>query len=222
MKLLGLTGNIACGKSTVAALLQEQGAVLIDADLLVRELYATPNFVEQVVALFRDRFAANSPVSVLSLTHADGSINRQALGELVFADPSALRQLEALVHPAVAALREEKLAALRALPEPPPAAVLEAVKLIESGQAQNCDTVWCVVCAPDVQLERLMTRRGLDEAAAKARLANQPDAAAKQALLGSVPLVLIPNNGTLDELRERVLSQWQIVQGNPASRTGSN
>jgi dephospho-CoA kinase len=148
---------------------------------------------------------------VQSLTHVDGSINRQALGQLVFADAAALYQLEALVHPQVAALRAEKLAQLRNSPQPPPAVVLEAVKLIESGQAQGCDVVWCVVCEPEVQLQRLMLHRGLSESEARARLKNQPDSAAKQERLGTVPLRLIPNNGTLDELRERVAHEWEAV-----------
>jgi dephospho-CoA kinase len=208
MKYLGLTGDIACGKSTVARWLEEQGAVLIDADLLVRELYADPVFARLVANLFAHKAAGSD------LLNADGSIDRVALGEIVFHDAKALRQLELIVHPAVAALREDKIAALKALPLPPPAVVLEAVKLIESGQAQGCDEVWCVVCDPEVQLQRLMTHRGLSEEAACARLANQPGMEQKRAVLGEVPLVPIPNNGSLEALHTHVAQEWQRLQQN--------
>jgi dephospho-CoA kinase len=199
---LGLTGDIACGKSTVARLLEEQGATLIDSDLLVRELYHRPEFAQRVAELFRGRGEEHA------LRQADGSIDRVVLGKLVFNDAAALRRLEALVHPAVAALREEKVTTLQARSPAPPAVIFEAVKLIESGQARGCDVVWCVTCEPDVQLARLMTQRGLSEEAARARLANQPGVAQKRAMLGEVPLVLIPNNSGLEVLRARVEQEW--------------
>ncbi|HEX8235103.1 MAG TPA: dephospho-CoA kinase [Abditibacteriaceae bacterium] len=201
MFLLGLTGNIACGKSTVARLLQARGAHVIDADLLVRELYAQPEFVRRVESLFAHRVLDGSLVA------ADGSVDRTALGALVFNDAEALRRLEALVHPAVAALREQKIRELKATAQPP-AVVLEAVKLIESGQAASCDVVWWVTCRESVQKERLMHNRGLDEAAATRRLAQQPSPQKKRALLGDVPLVEIENNGSLRELEARVEAEW--------------
>lgn len=214
MRVLGLTGDIACGKSTVAQILSERGAHVIDADLLVRELYSDPIFARRVVELFADHFAGNSATSVLSLTHHDGSINRAALGDLVFSDPRALRQLEALVHPAVALLRDEKLQTLHRLDAPPAVVVLEAVKLIESGQARDCDVVWCVTCRPDFQAQRLMDKRGLSAAAARARVAAQPGLKAKRAALGAVPFVEIENNGSLDELTCRVQAELaKIVVG---------
>ena len=196
--LLGLTGGIACGKSSVARLLAARGAAVIDADSLVHELYADPEFAAQVAALFEAQ-----------VRRCDGTINREALGKIVFADAEALRRLEALVHPAVAALRDEKLRAVAEQTPRPPAVVLEAVKLIEAGQASSCAAVWCVMCAPEVQLQRMMTTRGLSEEAARARLAHQPSLETKLALLGNVPLVLIENNGTLNELEARVEEEWQ-------------
>jgi dephospho-CoA kinase len=203
---LGLTGDIACGKSTVARLLEEQGATLIDSDLLVRELYHRPEFAQRVAELFRGRGEEHV------LLQADGSVDRAVLGQLVFNDAAALRQLEALVHPAVAALREEKVKTLQASSTAPPAVVFEAVKLIESGQARGCDVVWCVTCEPDVQLSRLMTQRGLSQEAARARLANQPGVAQKRAMLGPVPLVLIPNDGSLEALRASVEQAWSLMR----------
>lgn len=211
MRLLGLTGDIACGKSTVARLLSERGAHAIDADILVRELYSDPDFARRVVELFADRFEGNYATSVSSLTHHDGTINRGALGDLVFGDARALRQLEAVVHPAVAQLREEKLQALRQSESPPPVVVLEAVKLIESGQAHGCDVVWCVTCRPDVQTQRLMANRGLSAAAARARVESQPGLEAKRTLLSGVPFVEIENNGSLEELEQRVGEEWEKI-----------
>lgn len=203
MLLLGLTGDIACGKSTVAALLRGYGAAHIDADALVRELYEDAEFSWRVQALFREQILGEG-----------GRIDRRRLGELAFGNPAMLRRLELIVHPAVATLRDDRIEALRRLPDPPPAAVLEAVKLIESGQSAQCDAVWCVICKPEVQIERMMRSRGLSEAEARARLSHQPSAQAKHDLLsrqGDIPLILIPNDGTPDELRARVEEEWKKV-----------
>lgn len=208
MKLLGLTGDIACGKSSVARLLVEQGAAHLDADSLVHDLYADRSFATQVVALFAHRFGNNLVAAVHALIKEDGGVNRVALGQLVFGDAAALRQLEALVHPAVAALREVHLRVLREREHPPEVVVLEAVKLIESGQWRGCDALWCVVCDRQVQLERLMSARGLDEDAALARLNAQPGFGDKMALLGGASLTLIHNNGTPEQLSAQVLAAW--------------
>lgn len=212
MKLLGLTGDIACGKSSVARILVELGAAHIDADSLVHDLYADRTFATQVVALFTHRFENNVVSAVQALIQEDGSVNRVALGQLVFNDASALRQLEALVHPAVAALREVHLRLLRERENPPDIVVLEAVKLIESGQWRGCDALWCVVCEREVQLQRLMNARGLDEKAARARLNAQPGFGEKMAMLGATSLTLIHNNGTPEQLRAQVLAAWNRLR----------
>ncbi len=201
--LVGLTGNIACGKSTVARIMAGYGAAIIDADLLVRELYADVAFARRVAALF-DR-----PVLA-----TDGSVDRIALGTLVFGDAVALQRLESLVHPAVAALRDAKIAAL-CTPPRPPAIVLEAVKLIESSQARRCDVVWCVVCSPAVQLRRLMEQRGLSEGEARDRLARQPSFEAKLQMMGGRPLIVIENNDSLEALEKHVAEEWQKVVAGP-------
>jgi dephospho-CoA kinase len=201
VRVLGLTGDIASGKSTVAALLEQHGARVLDADLLVHELYSDPAFAQKVAALFSGQ--------VLDET---GCVNRKALGAIVFNNSVALQRLEALVHPAVAALREAKLEVLRTQPEPN-IVVLEAVKLIESGQARGCEEVWCVVSTPEVQLQRLMQQRGLSEDAARTRLAAQPSREAKLAQLKysapGAPLLFLTNNGTHDELARAVEREWQ-------------
>lgn len=212
MKLLGLTGDIACGKSSVARLLVELVAAHVDADQLVHDLYADHLFATQVVALFTHRFENNVVAAVQALIKEDGSVNRVALGALVFNDPPALRQLEALVHPAVAALREVHLRILRERPNPPQVVVLEAVKLIESGQWRGCDVLWCVTCEGEIQLQRLMSARGLDEAAARARLNAQPGFGEKMAMLEGASLTLIHNNGTPEQLRAQVLAAWNRLR----------
>lgn len=215
MFLLGLTGDIACGKSTVARLLQERGAAHIDADALVHELYQTSDFARQLQSHLRDVAPENRVLD--SLLDEHGHINRRALGTLVFNNAALLRQLEARVHPAVAQLREEKLQGLRNAVVPPRVVVLEAVKLVESGQARGCHRVWWVTASPETQKQRLIAHRGLSEEAAQIRLDNQPPRQSKLQRLEEwkIPLDLIPNDGSLSDLRARVEAAWN---GLPASR----
>jgi len=215
MKLLGLTGDIACGKSSVARLLQEKGAAHIDADQLVHELYSDPAFAQTVASLLTPRFEKESGMAVPSLLRPDGSVNRAVLGPLVFADAGALRLLEALVHPEVASRREAKLRELASSASPPPAVVLEAVKLIESGQARGCDEVWCVMCQPEVQRERLMEARGLSSEEAQARVDAQPSFNSKMEMLSGAPLALIHNNGTREQLAAQVDAAWKRLLSKP-------
>ena len=195
MKIIGLTGDIACGKSTVARLLGERGAVHLDADLQVRELYGDLGFAAQLAARFGDVLGES------------GAVDRAKLALLVFDDKDNLRALESLVHPAVAALRARQLAELRA--RGCAVAVVEAVKLLESGQGAGCDEIWCVVAPTDVQLQRLIRDRDLTEKQARARLANQPSRAAKERLADGVPLVWIENGGTPAQLEQIVAREWK-------------
>ncbi|HEX8464016.1 MAG TPA: dephospho-CoA kinase [Abditibacterium sp.] len=197
MRILGLTGDIACGKTSVAQMLEDFGAVTLDADLLVRELYADRAFAARVQALFE------TPI-----LDPNAGVDRVKLGALVFGNAAQLRRLEVLVHPAVAAVRKEKLRALEASGQK--VVVLEAVKLLESGQGTVCDAIWCVVCSAQVQIERLMTRRGLSEAQARARLQNQPSREAKQNLAQPTPLVWLENDGDFAELRALVARHWTL------------
>ena len=160
---IGLTGPIGCGKSTIAGWLGAMpGGVVVDADRVAREVLAprTP----ETAAVVR-RFGA-------SLLWPDGSLDRAALGGIVFADPDALRDLEAIVHPAV---RPRVLAAISTAESGrSPAVVIEAIKLVEGGLADLCDEVWLVTCAPDVQRQRLLGR-GSTPDDAEARIAAQGD-----------------------------------------------
>ncbi len=143
---IGITGPIGCGKSQVGHWLAERGARVVDADRVAREVTApgTPAHA----AILR-RFG-------VSVTAADGTVDRAALGRVVFADPAALRDLEALVHPAVRPRILELIAAAEA--DAAPAVVIEAIKLVEGGLAGLCNEVWLVTCDPAVQRARLLAR----------------------------------------------------------------
>ena len=158
---IGITGPIGCGKSTVAGWLgQRPGVVVIDADVVAREVLEPGEpALDAVVA----RFGSD-------LLRADGSLDRAALGRQVFADPVALADLEAIVHPAV---RPRILAAMdRAADDGAAAVVVEAIRLVEGGLAEMCDEVWLVTCDPEVQRARLVGR-GSTEADAEQRMAAQ-------------------------------------------------
>jgi dephospho-CoA kinase len=144
---IGITGPIGCGKSTVAGWLGERpGVVVIDADDVAREVLEPGEpALDRVVA----RFGSD-------LLRADGSLDRAALGRQVFADPVALADLEAIVHPAV---RPRILAAMdRAADDGAAAVVVEAIKLVEGRLAEMCDEVWLVTCDAEVQRARLVGR----------------------------------------------------------------
>ena len=196
--LIGLTGNIATGKSLVARMLSDWGAHVIDADALVHKLQrkGTPVWAS-IVGQFGEE-----------ILRANGEIDRAKLGALVFSDPVALRRLESIVHPAVGAEIERQLSDLG-----PPASdlrvvVIEAIKLIEAGLHERCNALWVVTSRPEVQLERLMRTRGLSEADAQVRIAAQPPQSKKAALAD----VLIENNGTVDDLRAQVLHHWEQIK----------
>jgi dephospho-CoA kinase len=210
--LIGLTGNIACGKSTVLGLLREHGACVLDADRVTHELQQPGEPVYQAIV---------SEFGPDILSAPGGPIDRRALGAIVFADPAALRRLEQIVHPAV---RERIAAWLESVgdagcgmrdgalhpasPTPhPPVAVIDAIKLLEGGWKQICDTIWVVTCAPEQQLERLIATRGMSEPDARARIAAQPPQADKVALAD----VVIDNSGALESTRRQVEAAWRAI-----------
>ena len=187
--VIGLTGPIGCGKSTVAAMLADLGGVSIDADALVREVTAPG---QPALVAVRDRFGA-------AVFEPSGVLDRAALASLVFADAAALRDLEAIVHPAVRTLIEEHLRAARR--DDVPFVVIEAIKLVEGGLAERCHEVWLIDCEPAQQRERL-ARRGMDAADIERRLAVQgPDLAER---LAPHARRRIDTSGSLESVRERV------------------
>lgn len=189
MYLIGLTGNIAVGKTTVCSILRSLGAHIIDADRLVHTLLAKGQPVyEQVVAAFGP-----------GIVRADGEIDRPALGRIVFADAPALRRLEAITHPAVRELIDQQIAASTA-----DVVVVDAVKLIESGLSRRCDAVWVVTARRAQQLQRLTEQRGMSEQDARQRLRAQASQAAKVRQAD----VVIDNSGTLEETEAQVRRAW--------------
>ncbi|HEX5396553.1 MAG TPA: dephospho-CoA kinase [Candidatus Limnocylindria bacterium] len=180
MKVVGLTGNIGCGKSSVAGMLRELGVATIDADALARQI--RQNDAEARAAIER-RF---------------GTIDAHSLGQVVFADPAALRDLEAILHPKV---RDAVRARLAELEEGDvEVASVEVIKLFESPLHDACDQVWVVRCDEPDAVRRLAASRGMDEAAVRVRLAAQSTQQDKLARAD----VVIDNRGTLDETRRQV------------------
>lgn len=201
--LLGLTGNIACGKSSVGHLLAEHfGADYVDADRLVHDLYAagTPE-TSAIAARFGD-----------DLLQADGTIDRRRLGDRVLGDPPALRDLETILGPGVRHAIEQRIAVTRAL-----VVVLDAIRLIEAGLAERCDAVWVVTCDPAAQQKRLEASRGLSSEQAALRIRSQRPQSEKIARADAV----IDNRGTRAELAAAVEAAWQagvapyLVQSSP-------
>ena len=188
--ILGVTGNIATGKSTVTGMLARKGAIVIDSDLVYRELVGSG---KPLLGTLAERFGDG-------IIADDGSLNRPALGAIVFSDPAALTDLDRLTHPAVIAEVDRRVDAI-----PHGVVVLDAVKLVESGHADRCDAVWVVTADPNVQVQRLMNRNRLDIHESRRRVAAQPSLDAK---LQRANLV-IDNSGTIEELQEQVDRGWR-------------
>ena len=195
---VGLTGGLGSGKSTVAALLGEHGAVIIDADVVAREVVraGTPGFAAVVA-----RFGPD-------VVGRDGELDRAALARIVFADGAALDELNAIVHPLVGSQSAELAAAV-----PPGAVVVHDIPLLaENGLADRFDTVVVVEADREIRLARL-AERGLTRAEAEARMAAQATDEQRRAIADEI----VRNDGDLDSLARQVDRLWDRLSGSARS-----
>jgi dephospho-CoA kinase len=195
MLLVGLTGGIGSGKTTVAGMLRELGAVIIDADDLARQAVdrGTPGYAK-VVAQFGQ-----------GVLDGNGALDRSALADLVFHDEEARRRLEGIVHPEVARLFAERVAPYR---DTDRLVVYSVPLLVERGLGDAFDVVVAVQASEDIRASRLEAQRGMPISAARERMAAQvTDDARRQAAD-----IVIPNDGTLDDLRREVKGLWATLQ----------
>jgi dephospho-CoA kinase len=180
MKVIGLTGNIGCGKSTVAGMLRELGVATIDADAVAREI--RHNDADARAAIQR-RF---------------GTYEASELASVVFSDADALRDLERILHPRIRGAIRARLAELDAGGEE--VVAVEVIKLFESPLADACDEIWVVRCEEEDAIARMAASRGMDEATARQRLANQSSQDEKVAAAD----VVIDGSAAMDETRRQV------------------
>ena len=197
--VIGLTGNIATGKSVVRRMLEHLGAYTIDADALAHRVIAKGAPGYQPVL---DKFGT-------WLLENDGQINRGKLGRLVFADAQALAQLEAIVHPYV--IQAVDLLAKRAGQS---VVVIEAIKLLESDLRNRCDGIWVTDAPQEVQVERLIRKRGMTREDALQRVHSQ---SAQREKLAAAK-VIINNTGSYDDLWKQVTDAWKKIS--PSQETG--
>jgi len=184
--VIGLTGNIGTGKSTVLKYMAAKGAYILNADKIAHEtmLPGGPAY-QSIIDTFNDTG---------DIVDADGQINRKALGAIVFADPAALAQLETIVHPAVFALTMQYIAKASAN-----FVILEAIKLLDGGKVVDlCDEIWVVTASFAVQSKRLQETRGMDLESIQQRLDAQSPQSEKIKRADRV----ISNDGTIDELHQ--------------------
>ena len=195
--VVGLTGGIGSGKSTVAAILGELGAHVIDADRIGHEVYrpGTEGF-RRVVETFGSRVVGS-----------DGTIDRKALGAIVFGAPAELARLNALVHPLIGEDIRRRITAALAAGDGRPI-VVEAAIMLEAGW-RFFDRVWLVATTPELAIARVVASRGLDVEAVRARMAAQLPEVERRRLADLV----IENDGTPQVLRERVEDAWRGLVG---------
>jgi len=193
--LVGLTGGIGSGKSTVSRMLAERGAVVIDADDLARRAVepGSPG-LERVVDAFGPGVRAS-----------DGSLDREAVAAKVFADPDARRTLESITHPEVFRLYRDEVDRYR---ETDRVVVFDAPLIVETGAADGFDLLVVVSASEDAQVKRLMADRGMSELAARDRIASQLPLEDKV----RVADVVIRNDGAVDELVPQVDELWAQLQ----------
>jgi len=205
---VGLTGGIASGKSTVSRLLKEKGIPFIDSDKIARDLvHPGSEMLSEIIKIFGP-----------DVLQADGALDRASLGQIVFAREAKRRELEGLSHPRIMATQDRWLEQMKVLGDSP-AAVVDAALLIESGGWRRFDRIVVVDCDESHQIDRFVGREGMDEEAARVRIASQ------------VPLVekakyadwLVDNRGSLDNLKEQAdkLAAW-LLESAPIKKKKSN
>ena len=194
MKIIGLTGGIACGKSTVSAELRALGAAIVDADALAHEL-SQPH--QPIYNAYVERFGRE-------IVTVDGTLDRAAIARRVFADTALRAEVEAIAHPIIRSAAEERLRAARE--ESKRAAVLDVPLLFEAGWDALADETWVVALPREEQLARLLARdKTICESDARARIAAQMPLREKCARAD----VVIDNSGTKEEVREYIGELWK-------------
>jgi dephospho-CoA kinase len=204
VRVIGLTGGIASGKSTVARLFREHGAPIVDADELARAV------VEPGQPALAELVGAFGP----AILDDRGRLDRKRLAALVFADPDQRRRLNAIVHPRIAAAVAERLAQLAN--EGADFALYEAALLVENGLHHGLDGLIVVSAPAALQRERMRERDGFSDEEAEARLASQAPLADKRA----AATWIIENAGSLDETRRQVAEVWRQICDDRGGREG--
>jgi dephospho-CoA kinase len=193
--IIGLTGNIATGKSVVMDLAASQGTLTLDADKIVHEILNGDPAIQEAIA------SAFGP----AVRQLDGRINRAALAAIVFSDSADLEELERIVHPAVRQVLLRRISASEAN-----IVFIEAIKLLEGTLAAECDQIWVTSCPVSKQIQRLVICRGMDEETAKLRITAQPPQERKIAQAD----IVIDTDGTMAETRNNFELAWRdLTQG---------
>lgn len=191
---LGLTGGIACGKSTVSAMLVQRGAKLIDADAVAREVVLPGEpALNDIAAAFGEQ-----------VLNEDGTLDRKKLGTVVFGNREQLDRLESILHPAIRSRMWDKINEYEA-EDPSQLIVADIPLLYETGQAGLYDDVMVVYVPKAVQLERLMARNSLTAEEAEKRIALQMDIEEKKQLAG----IVIDNSGTIQDTERQIDEFWR-------------
>jgi len=198
-KVIGLTGGIASGKSTVSSLLKSLGAAIIDADEISREIVQPGKpALEEIKAYFGEEYLFK-----------DGTLNRKKLGDYVFRNGEALKQLNRITHPLIIEEIKRRIN-FHQKNNAAPAIIIDAALLIEMGMVPLVEEVWLVAVPQALQLERLMERENLEMGGAKNRIAAQLSLEEKRKFADRV----IDNSGDVEDLEAQVLKIWQgLLQG---------
>lgn len=195
MRVIGLTGGIGTGKSTVAGFLAELGAFVMELDKTGHEVLKREDVREQLVGKFGEEILG-----------ADGEIDRAGLGKIVFNDSGALARLNEITHPVIDSIIEARVEKCRS--EGVGVIVLEAAALLDAGRGGQADEIWVTVAPEDVVLKRLADRGNYSEEETKARISSQISSEERIRQAD----VVIDTDCTLDELRDKVEEEWRKLQ----------